>query len=306
MDSLPVILITGFLGAGKTTFLNALLRHLHGCGKRTAMLINEFGRIGIDRQLVDDRGDAVYEVNQGSIFCACTRDQFVSALDSMASRRPDIDIALIESTGIGNTGDLRKYLDTPPLQGRIDVKQNFCLVDAANFHKVLETLPAVRTQVEEASVCVVNKTDLVSEEHLSSLEKKLKEINPDAPLARCLHGELDFNVWLDFSKSWSARSPLAQTPPEDISSVTLTSTVPMDKEKVRVFLQGLSHALLRVKGFLVTTEGTLYMEWVGGGLLIRPELKCYEGISRLVVIGHRLDAQGLKKGFHACRSNGLT
>ena len=152
MNKLPIILITGFLGAGKTTFLNEMLIYFKSRGSSVALLINEFGKTNIDKNLVTHDTETIYEVNQGSIFCVCTRSQFLNALDSISTHKPAFDAAIIESTGIANTRDIGTYLETPQLKDKIDIRQNFCLVDAANFHKVFETLPAVKTQVEEASV----------------------------------------------------------------------------------------------------------------------------------------------------------
>ncbi|MBN2558305.1 MAG: GTP-binding protein [Clostridia bacterium] len=300
MESLPIILITGFLGAGKTTFLNNLLAHLRTLDKSTALLINEFGKAGIDKDLVDSRGEAVYEVNQGSIFCVCTRDQFIRALDGIAGHSPSFDLAVIESTGIANTADLGKYLEAPPLEGQIDIKQNFCLIDAANFHKVFETLPAVRTQVGEASVLVINKTDLVDKNHLTRLEARLRELNPDALILRTSYGNIDFSANLDLTGSWSARAGLDTSPPEDIFSATLVEPGLLSKEKVRRFLERHDRSLLRAKGFLATDEGRLFIEWVGGSLYIKPAGTDAGVTGTLVLIGYGLSEASLKDEFREC------
>ncbi|HPQ47787.1 MAG TPA: GTP-binding protein, partial [Clostridia bacterium] len=138
---IPVILVTGFLGAGKTTFVNGLLSHLRESGKSVALLINEFGLVNIDSHLVEAEAARIYEVNQGSIFCVCTRDQFLKALDGIAGHSPAYDVAIVEATGLANTRDISEYLSMEPFAGRISIRQNFCLVDARNFHKVFETLP---------------------------------------------------------------------------------------------------------------------------------------------------------------------
>ncbi len=301
MRKLPVILITGFLGAGKTTFLNELLAYLDSLNKSVALLINEFGRANIDRDLVDPDAGTIFEVNQGSIFCVCTRDQFIKALDDITNCSPAFDVAVIESTGIANTRDIGEYLSMPPLAGRIDIKQNFCLVDAANFHKVYETLPAVRTQVEEASVCVINKTDLAEPEYISTLGEKLVSLNKDAKIVRATYGRIDFESILDLTGSWSSRTQIDTSPPEGISSVTMNADGLFSKEKIGNMLIKHSVILLRAKGFIKTREGWLFVESVGGRYFTKPADSAPKNESQLVLIGYRLDIKGMNTEFKNCR-----
>jgi len=301
MSKLPVILITGFLGAGKTTFLNELLSYLDSQDKSVALLINEFGRANIDRELVDHDAGTIYEVNQGSIFCVCTRDQFIKALDDITNHSPAFDVAVIESTGIANTRDIGEYLSMAPLAGRIDIKQNFCLVDAANFHKVFETLPAVRTQVEEASVCVINKTDLAESEYISTLENKLHSLNKDAGIIRTTFGKVDFSTVLDLTGSWTTRTQIDTAPPEGISSVTMNADGLFSTGKLRAFLNRNSEILLRAKGFVNTPDGPLLVEWVGDRFFTKPADSFHRPESQLVLIGYKLNIKEMNAAFKICR-----
>jgi len=300
MNKLPIILITGFLGAGKTTFLNELLTYLKSQNQSVALLINEFGRANIDKNLVDPAAGTIYEVNQGSIFCVCTRDQFMNALDGIAAHSPSFDLAVIESTGIANTRDIGEYLDSPLLKEKIDIKQNFCLVDSANFHKVFETLPAVKTQIEEASVCVINKTDLVDKDYIKELSGQLQTLNPDAELLRTQYGKIDFSRILDLTKSWVSRSALDLTPPQNINSVTLAAQGTFDKEKIHKLLIRYTNSLLRAKGFINTVQGPLYIEWVGSSMFSRSSVEDIIKSSQLVLIGYKLDEDIIKREFENC------
>ena len=300
MKKLPVLLITGFLGAGKTTFLNELLTYLNEQNKSVALLINEFGRTNIDKKLVDPDAGTIYEVNQGSIFCVCTRDQFIKALDDIATHSPAFDVAVIESTGIANTRDIGVYLDTPPLNERLDIKQNFCLIDAANFHKVYTTLPAVKTQVEEASLCIVNKTDLVEKNYLPELKEKISSLNPTSPIIETEFGKVEFSKHLNLNGHWNTKGTLDITPPKDISSITLASLGTFSKEKVHNLLNRHSESLLRAKGFLNMPEGSVYVEWVGDSFFSKPSKEENSSVSRLVLIGYNLDEESIKTGFTNC------
>ncbi len=300
MKKLPVLLITGFLGAGKTTFLNELLAYLNEQNKSVALLINEFGRTNIDKKLVDPDAGTIYEVNQGSIFCVCTRDQFIKALDDIATHSPAFDVAVIESTGIANTRDIGVYLDTPPLNERLDIKQNFCLIDAANFHKVYTTLPAVKTQVEEASLCIVNKTDLVEKDYIPELKEKISSLNPTSPIIETEYGKVDFSKHLNLNGHWDTKGTLDIAPPKDISSITLASLGTFSKEKVHNLLNRHSDSLLRAKGFLNMADGSVYVEWVGGSFFSKPSKEENSSVSQLVLIGYNLDEESIKIGFTNC------
>ena len=301
MNKLPVILITGFLGAGKTTFLNELLRHLDSLDLSVALLINEFGRANIDSSLVESDSGVIYEVNQGSIFCVCTRDQFIKALDDITTHSPSFDVAVIESTGIANTRDIGEYLSIAPLASRIDIKQNYCLVDAANFHKVFETLPAVKIQVEEASVLVVNKTDMADDNLVSALDKKLDILNTDAAVIKTTFGKINFSEYLDLTGSWQTRTALDTAPPEGISSVTMNADGIFSKEKLMVMLSGFSDILLRAKGFVNTSDGPLLVEWVGDRFFTKPSPESDISESNLVLIGYRLNIKEMNSAFKNCR-----
>lgn len=300
MNKLPIVLITGFLGAGKTTFLNELLSYLKTRNKSVALLINEFGKTNIDKKLVNPDSGTIFEVNQGSIFCVCTRDQFMKALDDISEHSPSFDLAIIESTGIANTRDIGEYLDSPQLKDKIDIKQNFCLIDAANFHKVFETLPAVKTQIEEASVCVINKTDLVDNNYLAELSCKLRILNPDAEILQTQFGRLDFAGVLDLTNSWVSRSALDSSPPQNINSVTLSSEGIFDKDKIQRLLRDNSESLLRAKGFANTNKGLVYIEWVGKSMYSRPAYKEKNMLTQLVLIGYKLDEEFIKNEFEGC------
>lgn len=301
MSKLPVILITGFLGAGKTTFLNELLAYLDSQDKSVALLINEFGKTNIDSELIDSEAGTIYEVNQGSIFCVCTRDQFIKALDGIAKHSPAFDIAVIESTGIANTRDIGEYLSTAPLVGRIDIKQNFCLVDAANFHKVFETLPAVKTQVEEASVCVINKTDIAQPGYISSLEEKLHTLNKDAGIIKTAYCKVNFASLLDLSGSWATRTHPDTAPPDGVSSVTMKADGLFSTDKLAGFLGRNEAKLLRAKGFINTENGPLLVEWVGNRFFSKPADSLHGTESQFVLIGFRLDAKAMETAFMNCR-----
>lgn len=300
---LPTILLTGFLGAGKTTFLNKLLDHLRKRPERVCLIINEFGKTGIDAGLVSAGPETIHEVNAGSIFCVCTRDNFLAALDGAAAADPPFDLLVIEATGIAATSDLGSYIYGPPLDGRIRVAENVCVVDAANFHKVRATLPAATNQVEEASLLVLNKADLVDSRRLGELQRELHELNPRTPVHVAVQGDVDMDRILgelEAQTEWRAKRGLAEVPPQAVCSVSLEAEGAIDPAALDRFLDSLPETLLRGKGTLLLPEGTVYQEWVLGGWARRPFSGTPIRKSRLVLIGPHLDEAALAADFAAC------
>ncbi len=188
-EPIRLVLVTGFLGAGKTTFLNRILASSRG---RTAVLVNEYGKIGVDGALVDQRdGLSVFEVADGSIFCTCKSASFVGGLRMFArmaaDRRPER--LIVEASGMSDPSGLTRLIRTNRLAGDYAVAGVVCLVDSVTFHKVVTTLPAIKRQVEAADVILVNKTDLAERETIDETERVLRTINDRAEIVRAVRGD---------------------------------------------------------------------------------------------------------------------
>lgn len=300
MKPISVILITGFLGAGKTTVVNALLRHLKRRGLQPVLLINEFGSVSVDSQLIETEDASVYEVNQGSIFCVCTRSQFFDSLDAICQQTPRPDVLVLEATGIAQTTDLAGYLEQAPPAQHFQLQTNMCVIDALNFHKVLQTLPAVTDQVQAAAVCIINKTDCVSADHVEGLQQTIHELNSRALLCRAVYGEVDFDAALaaPFDPS-SQPEPSEQrlptiTPAETIS---LTSETAISEDRLAAVMEAAPQELLRAKGLILTDNGPELVEWVQGQWTRRRHEGAWQGPSQLVLIGRHLNRARLQELF---------
>lgn len=300
MKPISVVLITGFLGAGKTTVVNALLRHLQHSGSQPALLINEFGKVSVDSQLIDAEGAPIYEVNQGSIFCVCTRGQFLDSLAAICSTTPRPDVLVLEATGIAQTTDLSDYLQQSPSAEHFQVQTNMCVIDALNFHKVLQTLPAVTDQVQAASVCIINKTDCVSSEQVDNLEHKVRELNSTALILPAAFGEVDFEAALSttFKNEASQKSSEARLPTiTPAETVSLTSETPVTEDRLAAVIQAAPPHLLRAKGLILTENGPELVEWVQDQWTRRPYQGSWRGLSQLVLIGRHFDEKLLQDLF---------
>jgi G3E family GTPase len=156
-----VVLITGFLGSGKTTLLNRLIDHAPR-QRKLMVLVNEFGDIGIDGQLVERGPDVeLVEINRGSIFCVCVKRDFIRTLARVAQEiQPDL--LVIEATGIANPADLRRDLALPCFGGRFAFSGQICVLDAENFLDTYGTFVSIEKQLATSTLFVVNKVEMVA------------------------------------------------------------------------------------------------------------------------------------------------
>ena len=152
-----VFLITGFLGSGKTTFLNRVIRQFPG-DRKLMILMNEFGEVDVDGTLVEGEDLDMVEISKGSIFCACVKTDFVKALNSIAQTiRPDV--LLIESTGVANPSDLKRDLRLSIFKDRFQFQEQFCMIDAGHFLDAYGAYQSIEKQLASSTVFLINKTD---------------------------------------------------------------------------------------------------------------------------------------------------
>lgn len=272
---LPVAVLTGFLGAGKTTLLNFLLRHPAMSG--TAVVINEYGDVGLDHHLVQAAPEDV-ELVEGGCLCCTVRGRLGSALLHLVMRSrdgalPPIRRIIIETTGVAEPGPIvQELLNVPELAERFSLAGVTTVVDAVNLAHSLDTLALARAQVAAADQLLVSKPDLVADDALPALEARLRRLNPDAPIAAIRQGGARpdhlFNARRDIAATptlrWMAAAPAVQfrplredtpTPADDaIDSFSVIVGQPLPEWRLMgwlSFLRGLAGPdLLRVKGLL--------------------------------------------------------
>lgn len=260
MAAIPVYLLTGFLGAGKTTTLNSILNLPEIAGQNVALIINEFGKLGVDGKLVQEGDYTKYEINKGSLFCICTKTDFLKTLDELANKiKPDI--VIIEATGIAETRDIEGFITEPHLKDKFKVRANICIVDAVNYTKTVPFVKAVAAQVQWADGLVINKTDLVDDTQVNTLKEVLAGSNGTAKITDSEFGRIKF----DFISSLEHRSNIegqVEEPPKDVIAVSIENDWELDKQKFESALENMGQKLLRVKGNVCFLDGVEYIEGV--------------------------------------------
>lgn len=177
----PVTVLTGYLGAGKTTLLNHILTAEHG--KKVAVIVNEFGEIGIDQQLVINADEEIFEMNNGCI-CCTVRGDLIRIIGNLMRRRHKFDHLLIETTGLADPGPvIQTFFVDEDIQQQMSLDAVVTVVDAKHIQQHWGDREALE-QIAFADVILLNKTDLVEEADLKALEAKIQQMNAIAKIYR--------------------------------------------------------------------------------------------------------------------------
>jgi len=245
-------LVTGFLGAGKTTFVKNFIRLL--APQKIHLVINEFGRVGVDGELLAEMGAVMDEINNGSIFCACRLDKFEEALANILAVPPDV--VVVEASGLSDPTSVRRILKAPRFHD-YQYMGAICLVDASNFHKVLHTARVCNKQLSVSDLILVNKTDLVAQEQVEEVVRTIHDRYPDMVIQLTRQGIVQ-PEWLDCL----GRNMLLDDDGHRRDITLQHYTVPVNERMSTVqlehFINMFAEDTYRIKGF-VRLMDTLYL-----------------------------------------------
>jgi G3E family GTPase len=190
-DKIPVTVLTGYLGAGKTTLLNRILSENHG--KKYAVIVNEFGEIGIDNDIVVGADEEVFEMNNGCI-CCTVRGDLVRILDGLMRRKGKFDAIIVETTGLADPAPVAQTFFVDENVGRkTRLDAVVTVADAKWLNDRLKDAPEAKNQIAFADVILINKTDLVTPEELSEVEARIRGINPYAKVHKTQRAQIELD-----------------------------------------------------------------------------------------------------------------
>ena len=188
MSLTPVTVLTGYLGAGKTTLLNRILTEDHG--KRYAVIVNEFGELGIDNDLVVDADEEVFEMNNGCV-CCTVRGDLIRILSGLMRRKGGFDAIIVETTGLADPGPVvQTFFVDEDVKAKTRLDSVTTVVDAKHVLLRIADSKEAREQIAFADQIVLNKTDLVDEAALRRVEAAIRSLNPLAPIHRAVKSQV--------------------------------------------------------------------------------------------------------------------
>lgn len=264
-----IVLLTGFLGAGKTTLMTSILDSYKD--RKIGIIVNEFGRENIDGMIIKRNGIDVTEISNGSIFCACIKENFLKSLIEMSKR--NIEYLFIEASGLADPSNMSLILKT--IENRIVNQYNYkgaiCIIDSENFLQLYDILPALQRQIEYSSVVIINKVDLVDKFIMDEIQRKIDSIDPSIDVFTTSYCRVDI---LHIIKSLASKDKVALESTNTIESrlktIVLTGDEEVPYEKLQSFLKDVSHFSYRIKGFARTDKGVMEINSVGTNVNLFP------------------------------------
>ena len=263
----PILMVTGFLGAGKTTVVNHLLAHAEG--RRIAAVVNDFGAINIDAELIAGASDGVVSLANGCICCTLEGD-LLRTLAALLRRDPRPEFIVIETSGIADPADIVRNLMDPVIWAEAPLETVLCVLDATTRPKALKDDALIRSQLRAADVVAFSKIDLADASALAELRKAVRTLHPAAVLVDALNGEVPAALVfpLDVERAPAPRAVGPRRPAADrFETLSWASERPVSLARLQQAIGRLAPKLARAKGLFETVEqpGRLTVFQLAGG-----------------------------------------
>jgi G3E family GTPase len=315
---LPLLLLTGFLGSGKTTTLGHWLSHTNVPLKRTAVIINDFGSVNVDAALLARRQLELRSITGGCVCCQSFED-LVAQVAALADN-PDFDLVWIETSGLADPEEVLDHLSSPELQQTTVIRRMILVVDGSDFPCSWRGRAVQEEQVRYADLILLNKTDRIEDKERQRVEISLRKINPSAKIIASRHGEIAPGELSDAGTSTAAARAHAHSHDEEeherhhhdhghkhdeelphaASTLFLPLAAPVERSAFQRFLGSLPNSVFRAKGFIRLAESpeklhTFQQVRDQSELLLLPLENGGDLPTGLVFIGPHLDEKRIRE-----------
>ena len=315
-EKLPVTVVTGFLGSGKTTLINKILSEDHG--RKIAVIVNEFGEVSIDGQLIQksDEEDLI-EFNNGCL-CCTVRGDLIETIDKL-KKQSELDAILIETTGLADPAPVASsFFLADELSSETKIDSFVAMADAVNLEESLQSNEEAQEQIAFADIILLNKTDLVDEEQLQRVENRIRNLNKAAVIHRTSFsniglekvfgvGAFELDAKLDVDPTFL--DDLEHEHDDAVGSFVIRETRPLDINK---FMMWITDLLQEQGGELYRSKGIFYARGFKEKVLFQSvrmltsmePTDLWESddkkMTEYVLIGKNLDEEQFRQGFKDC------
>ncbi len=295
-------MIFGFLGSGKTT----LVRHLldaRARDRKLAVIVNEFGQVGIDGAILEGEAVDMIQLTSGCL-CCTLKGPLLNAVEELRDKA-GVEHTVIEASGVADPEEMIESFSAPEFRASVAVGPFVTVVDTAKFEVMREMLGEFYgSQVAHADIVLLNKIDLASPEQLAAVRAEVAELNPGARIVTTEHCGVDAGLVLDALSGWEPSQPEGAHHHHyhghhgghpDFESEVLDAAGPVARGVLESFFAGLPPEVLRAKGFMVVDGAASLVQFTAGQLEITPTT--LDRVPQMVFIGRDLDRAGLAASF---------